>query len=113
LLNYDRHGPQASIDSTFSLTEWSARPEVQEAWWQLAAQHGISFNPFGGRDRARIFSFADSAIIGDAAMTISIRKARKHGFFGTVDSYDSMLITLKELAGFGLIPPPIAGTFKE
>jgi hypothetical protein len=103
------YGPQATLRSTFSLLAWSLQPQVEEAWKQLAQQHSLVLNPFDDRYRARIFSFSDSAVIGDAPMTTSMRKAREFGFFGTVDSYRSIFETFRDLAKLRLIPAPVLG----
>lgn len=84
---------------------------MEKAWRALAAQHDLVLDPFDDRYRARIFSFADSAVIGDAPMTTSVRKARDYGFFGTVDSYRSIFDTMHDLAKLKLIVPPVAGEF--
>ncbi|CAH0047652.1 unnamed protein product [Clonostachys solani] len=107
------YGPQATMRSTFSLLEWSLRPEVEQAWKEIAHKHDLVLDPFDPLYRARIFSFSDSAVIGDGAMTLSMRKARKHGFFGTVDSYESIFDSLKELARLKMIMPPVLGEFVE
>lgn len=78
---------------------------MEEAWGDLSGQHGIVLNPFQDEYRARIFALADSAIIGEAPMTISIRKARQYGFFGTVDSYHSIFETLHDMGRLKLILP--------
>lgn len=101
------------MKSTFSLLEWSQQPEVEQTWKELSQQHGLVLDPFDPRYRARIFSFSDSAVIGDGPMTMSLRKARKHGFFGTVDSYHSIFNTLHELAHLKMIVPPSINEFKE
>ncbi|KAK0711713.1 hypothetical protein B0H67DRAFT_586144 [Lasiosphaeris hirsuta] len=105
------HGPQMTLNSTFSLLEWSLRPEVEQTWGDLAREHGLVLDPFHDRYRARIFSFADSAVIGDAPMTTSVRKARQFGFFGTVDSYHSIFDTLHELAQLKLVVAPVVNQF--
>ncbi|KAL2158833.1 hypothetical protein VTH06DRAFT_4025 [Thermothelomyces fergusii] len=105
------YGPQATLRSTFSLLEWSLQPRVEEAWRQLAKRHGLALDPFDDRYRARIFSFSDSAVIGDAPMTTSVRKAREFGFFGTVDSYRSIFETFHDLARLKLIPAPAVKEF--
>lgn len=46
-------------------------------------------------------------------MTMSLRKARKYGFFGTVDSYHSIFVTLQELARLKVIPPPVVTEYVE
>lgn len=100
------YGPQATLRSTFSLLEWSLKPQVTTAWATIAQKHKLTLNPFDDAYRARIFSFADAAIIGDAPMTLSIRKARQFGFFGTTDSYRGIFDTLRELERLGLIVAP-------
>lgn len=110
-LTCHRYGPQATLRSTFSLLEWSLQPHVEEAWKQLAEKHKLVLNPFDDRYRARIFAFADSAVIGDAPMTASVRKAREFGFFGTVDSYHSIFDTFHNMAKLKLIPAPVVKDF--
>ncbi|KAL2134071.1 hypothetical protein VTI74DRAFT_1067 [Chaetomium olivicolor] len=107
------YGPQAALRSTFTLLEWSLQPHVEEAWKTLAQEHNLVLDPFDDRYRARIFSFADSAVIGDAPMTTSVRKAREYGFFGTVDSYRSIFDTFHDLARLKLIPAPVMEEFTE
>lgn len=75
------------MKSNFSLLEWSLLPEIEKAWKEISQQHYLVLDPFDPLYRARIFSISDSAIIGDGPMTLSLRKARKFGFFGTADSY--------------------------
>ncbi|KAK4448807.1 Iridoid synthase [Podospora aff. communis PSN243] len=106
------YGPQAMLRSTGSLLEWSLRPEVEAAWKELAREHGLLLDPFADEYRARIFSFSDSAVIGDAPMTTSLRKARDFGFYGTVDSYRSIFDTMHELARLRLIPRPVVEEFE-
>jgi hypothetical protein len=84
---------------------------VEEAWKQLADQHGLVLNPFDDQYRARIFSFSDSAVIGDGPMVASLRKAREFGFFGTVDSYRSIFDAFHDLARLKLIPAPAVKEF--
>jgi hypothetical protein len=48
----------------------------------------------------------DSAVIGGWALSLSMRKARKLGFLGTVDSYETALMTIKDLARLKVVPPP-------
>lgn len=88
------------------------QPEVEQAWRELAKQHELVLDPFDDLYRARIFSFADSAVIGDGPMSISMRKARQFGFFGTVDTYQSIFDALKDMAQLKLIAPPVVGAFE-
>ncbi|KAK0650023.1 hypothetical protein B0T16DRAFT_389965 [Cercophora newfieldiana] len=105
------HGPQAIFRSTSSLLEWSLQPKVEVAWKELTKAHKLVLDPFSDQYRARIFSFSDSAVIGNAPMTSSVRKARHFGFHGTVDSYQSIFDTFHELARLKLIPKPAVEEF--
>ncbi len=86
---------------------------MEEAWKQLATQNSLVLDPFDERYRARIFSFSDSAVIGDGPMVTSLRKARQYGFFGTVDSYHSIFDAFHDLARLKLIPAPVVTEFAE
>lgn len=79
---------------------------MAEAWGNLVEQHGLILTPFQEKYRARIFGLADSALIGEDPMTLSIRKARQYGFFGTVDSYHSIFNTFHDMGRLKLITPP-------
>jgi len=107
------YGPQAQLRSTFSLLEWSLQPAVEQAWEEMRVRDGLVLDPFDDRYRARVFSFADSAVIGDAAMTTSVSKARRAGFLGTVDSYRSVFETLRDMGRLRLIPGMVVEEFRE
>lgn len=105
------YGPQGVTRSTFSLLEWSQRPDVVQAWDELKAHHSLLLDPF--KDRAQIFGMTDSAIIGGWALSLSMRKARKMGFLGTVDSFESAFEALRGLARLRVCPPLVVGDFEE
>jgi len=87
--------------------------EVETTWKEIAKEHNLALDPFDDRYRARIFSFADSAVIGDAPMTLSVCKARQFGFHGTINSYRSIFDTLHELGRLKLIVPPMMVDFMD
>ncbi|KAL3462669.1 hypothetical protein BJX64DRAFT_299414 [Aspergillus heterothallicus] len=100
------YGPVGVTRTTFSLQEWAERPEVQAAWKELADKHGLSLDPFTAKNKAQIFGMTDSAVIGGWALSLSMRKARKLGFLGTVDSYETAYNTISDLARLKVVPPP-------
>jgi hypothetical protein len=106
-----RYGPRGVTRSTFSLVEWSGQKEVQQAWKELSREYGLLFNPF--KDRAQVFGVADSALIGGWALSLSMRKARKMGWHGCVDSYESMFETILGLARLKVVPLPAVKEFVE
>lgn len=93
--------------------EWSQQPEVEDTWKELAREHGLVLDPFADAYRARVFAFADSAVVGDGAMTTSLRKARAHGFLGTVDSFRSVFEAFHEMARLKLTVAPRVTVFEE
>lgn len=97
--------------TTFSLQEWSESEEVVNAWEALSKKHELRFDPF--RDRAQVFGITDSALLGGWPLSLSMRKARRFGFHGTVDSYESAFETLKGLAKMGVAVPMVRLEFKE
>lgn len=108
------YGPQGVTRTSFSLLEWSEDPEVQAAWKEIARQHGLLLDPFkDAATRAQIFAMSDSAIIGGWALSLSMRKARKLGFHATVDSYESMFHTLRDLAKLKVLPPLAVSEYVE
>ena len=61
----------------------------------------------------QVFGITDSAIIGGWALSLSTRKARKMGFYGSVDSYESMFHCLEGLVRLKVSPPLTAKEFVE
>ncbi|KAK5274519.1 hypothetical protein LTR99_004773 [Exophiala xenobiotica] len=105
------YGPPGTTRSTFSLLEWSEAPEVVDAWAELAKKHNLLLDPF--KDRAQIFGMTDSAVIGGWALSLSMRKARKMGWLGNVDSFESAFYCLKDLARLRVAAPLALDKFEE
>ncbi|KAL4912914.1 hypothetical protein BDW62DRAFT_215985 [Aspergillus aurantiobrunneus] len=85
-------GPPATIRYKFTLTEWAKRTDVQEAWKEIAATYKLREPAL--RDIDRVFGFADAAIF-----------TKKLGFFGCVDSAESMFKVFGEFMELRMIPP--------
>lgn len=94
---------------TFSLLEWSKRPDIEKAWEELKQKHSLLLDPF--KDREQIFGITDSAVIGGWPLSLSMRKARKMGFHGTVDSYESIFNVLQEFVSLRMSPPLAVGRY--
>lgn len=105
------YGPRGVTRSTFSLCEWAQQSHVQEAWKELKEKYGLLIDPF--EDVGKTFGITDSAIIGGWALSLSTRKVRKMGFYGTVDSYESMFHCLEGLVRLKVSPPLAAKEFVE
>jgi hypothetical protein len=109
-LNKSRYGWGVSR-TTFSLQEWSESQEVVDAWKVLSEKHGLRFDPFA--DRAKVFGITDSALLGGWPLSLSMRKARKFGFHGTVDSFEAAFETLQGLARMKVVVPMVKEVFEE
>jgi hypothetical protein len=55
----------------------------------------------------------DSAVIGSWPLSLSMRKARKLGFLGNVDSYETSFNAIRDLARLKVVPPPVVAEFSE
>ena len=108
------YGDPGITYSTFSLQEWAEEPEVAKAWTEMTKEHGLVLNPFESAEkRAQVFGVSDSAIVGGWPLSLSMRKARKLGWHGTVDSYEAAFKTIHDLARLKLTVAPPMKEFKE
>ena len=84
---------------------------MQKAWEEVKAKHGLQVDPI--KDRVQIFGVTDSSIISGWPLSLSIRKARKMGFHGSVDSYEAAFYCLKEMAALKVSAPLAMKEFVE
>ncbi|KAK8153585.1 NAD dependent epimerase/dehydratase family protein-like protein [Phyllosticta citrichinensis] len=97
------YGPQTEFRLRFSLVEWAKRPEVQQAWKEIASEHGLVTTELTKVDE--VFSVLEMTLSSALCANMSMDKARSLGFFGTVKSTDSMLKVVEEFVGLKMIPP--------
>lgn len=84
---------------------------VENVWNEIKAEHDLLLDPF--KDREQIFGITDSAVIGGWPLSLSMRKARKMGWLGTCDSYESMFWTMKEFVVLKMSPPLAVEEFSD
>jgi hypothetical protein len=84
------------------MVEWAKREEVQAAWKEMAAEHGLSVPEES--ELQRIFGFLDGTLCRPAPLSFSPDKARKLGWHGFVDSCDALRETFVDLAKLKMIP---------
>lgn len=77
----------------------------------MKEKYDLVLDPF--KDRAQVFGMSDSAILGGWPLSLSMRKARKFGFHGTVDSFESTFVTLQSLARMRVVVPMVKNRFEE
>ncbi|KAJ5612959.1 hypothetical protein N7510_006153 [Penicillium lagena] len=96
------YGPPGRSRYRFTLAEWAKKPEIQKAWSEVSERHDLREKKF--REIDRIFGFTDLAITAGQSIMLSTTKAKKMGYFGFVDSVESMLRVVEEFAEMGMIP---------
>lgn len=87
------------------------RPEVQKAWTEVKSKHGLLVDPI--KDRVQILGITDSALISDWPLSLSVRKARKMGFHGSVDSYEAAFYCLQDMVKMKISAPMKVEEFVE
>lgn len=85
--------------------DWAKDPQVQAAWKELASKHNIKLDPFEDIDKS--FALADGALQWEWGVQLADNKARKLGWHGFCDSFESAFRVFEEFAEFGLAPPMI------
>ncbi|KAF2092877.1 hypothetical protein NA57DRAFT_61983 [Rhizodiscina lignyota] len=105
------YGPRGVTRFTFNFLDWSEDPEVVKAWGELKQKHGLSLDPFASRDV--IFGQVNSCVIGGWPLSMSMHKARKLGWHGFANSYESAFHSLQEMAGMKVIVPMVKSEWTE
>ncbi|KAG9521966.1 hypothetical protein KCV07_g3378, partial [Aureobasidium melanogenum] len=95
-------GPPGLIRFKFTLTEWAKKPEVTAAWKEIASHANLKSDDLGDVDR--IFGFTDAAILNTWGTLYSNTKLRKHGFYGFVDSTESLFNVFDEFVELKMVP---------
>lgn len=76
-------------------------------------ENGLILDAFDEGKRAQIFGMSDSALLGDWPLSLSMRKARKLGFFGTADSFETAFESIQDLARLKLVMPTVMRKYVE
>ncbi|KAG9856018.1 hypothetical protein KCU98_g3200, partial [Aureobasidium melanogenum] len=95
-------GPPGLVRFKFTLTEWAKKPEVTAAWKEIASHAKLNSDDLG--DVERIFGFTDAAILNSWGTVYSNTKLRKHGFYGFVDSTESLFNVFDEFVELKMVP---------
>ncbi|KAH8700418.1 hypothetical protein BGW36DRAFT_316283 [Talaromyces proteolyticus] len=96
------YGPQAKSRFRFTLTEWAKRPEVSAAWREIAKENNLRDKEL--REPERLFGFIDVLLMMSYPALYSVTKLRKLGYFGYVDTSESIIEALERLVGLRMIP---------
>ncbi|KZF21420.1 NAD dependent epimerase/dehydratase family protein [Xylona heveae TC161] len=82
------------------LTKWAQRPEVKKAWDTVVARHGLDKDAF---DKAT-WLFLNFVLGKNSDVVINMTKARKLGWTGYYDTWDSLSESLDDLADEKILP---------
>ncbi|OOF93312.1 hypothetical protein ASPCADRAFT_173036 [Aspergillus carbonarius ITEM 5010] len=96
-------GPPGKLRWKFKFSEWVQKKEVRDAWREIAGLYGLRQRELWDTDR--IFGFVDAVIVWSYPMQLSTRRRKKLGFFGFVDSMESMFRVFDEFVDLKVIPP--------
>ncbi|KAK3719657.1 hypothetical protein LTR37_004194 [Vermiconidia calcicola] len=88
----------------FSFVEWAKTSEVIAAWKELVTKHQLRDAEWS--DVGSVFGRADFCLHRPYPSIFSATKAKKFGFFGFVDSYESILSSVDQFVDMRVIPRP-------
>ncbi|TKA78924.1 hypothetical protein B0A55_03926 [Friedmanniomyces simplex] len=88
----------------WSFVEWAKQEENVRAWEALTEKHKLTGGEW--KDVGAIFGRADVGTSAPDVKLYSMMKAKKHGWFGFIDSYESMLSVVDEFVALKIVPDP-------
>ncbi|KAJ4384486.1 hypothetical protein N0V86_000085 [Didymella sp. IMI 355093] len=91
---------QSVVEQHVDLLKWSQRDDVKEAWSRIAQREGLSEDAF---DKAT-WGFLGFVLGRKYDLVISMSKARKAGWTGYVDTWESLESVFEELRDTGILP---------
>jgi hypothetical protein len=92
--------PRGEVRAHIDLTQWAQRPEVQQAWDQLARREGLQKDAF----EKATWQFLNFIMGRNYNLIINMNKARKLGYQGWADTWDSLVNCLDELEAEKILP---------
>lgn len=91
---------QSTVCQHIDLVQWSQRTDVKDAWRRIAKREGLQDDAF---DKAT-WTFLGFVLGRDYDLVISMNKARKAGWTGYVDTWESLEEVLEVLGERGVLP---------
>lgn len=92
--------PQGKVSQRIDLVRWSQKKEVKDAWAKIAEREGVEK---GALEKAT-WGFLGFVLGREYNIVISMSKARKFGWTGYVDTWESFEETFDELEKEKVIP---------
>ncbi|CZR53516.1 related to wound-inducible protein AWI 31 [Phialocephala subalpina] len=91
---------QGKVRQRINLTKWSQRKEVKDAWEQIAKREGVQEDAL----EKATWGFLGFVLGREYDIVISMSKARKFGWTGYIDTWESMEATFDELEQEKIVP---------
>ena len=99
-LKNTKYAQQSRVEQKIDLVKWSQRSDVKAAWKQLAKREGLEHNAL----EKATWSFLGFVFGRNYDMVVSMTKARKAGWTGYQDTFDSLSEALDDLVNEGILP---------
>ena len=91
---------QSTLENRIDLTKWAQKEEVKKAWEKLAQRDGLDKDAF----EKATWGFLGFVLGRDYSLVISMSKARKLGWTGYHDTWDSLDECFDELEREKVLP---------
>jgi hypothetical protein len=91
---------QSKVEQRINLAKWSQQREVRQAWEKLADREGLEKDAF----EKATWAFLDFVLGRNFDLVISMSKARKLGWTGYIDTWQSLETTFDELEAAKVLP---------
>ncbi|KAF2141185.1 uncharacterized protein K452DRAFT_271836 [Aplosporella prunicola CBS 121167] len=99
-LGVEGHTPPSRLQQRIDLERWSKKPEVRDAWATLARRHGLDEDAI----EKATWGFAAFVLGRDYDLVANMSKARKLGWTGYADSWESFEEVFGELEDAKVLP---------
>lgn len=92
---------QSQVEGKIDLSKWTQKPEVKEAWGRLVKKHGLEEDAL----EKATWMFLNFVLGRNFNLVINMTKARKAGWTGYADTWETIDGCLDELVKEKQLPP--------
>lgn len=92
--------PRGVVEQRIDLVKWSQKPEIKKAWDKIAEREGLEKDVF----EKATWNFLGFVLGRNYNIVISMSKARKFGWTGYIDTWESLDNTFQRLEELKILP---------
>ncbi|KAF2838557.1 NAD(P)-binding protein [Patellaria atrata CBS 101060] len=92
--------PKSKVEQRIDLMKWSQKPEVKDGWQKLAYKEGLQEDAF----EKATWGFLGFVLGRNYDLVVSMSKARRLGWTGYADTWDSLSDVFDELEKAKILP---------